>query len=402
MVGRLFSDEEVAFIAKTYRIVVLSLCATTTMNTSVADAIMAVSARLKAVNPSIKVLQYFNMQEWACYLPTDPQYATFLAHPEWWLRDDNGVPVSSGGPLGLHQYDFTNRAAVEHWLAMPTEDANGTALVDGFLLDGAGGYNDPQNVSASRAETLKLAMWRAVGQMQKQLAARPDGGIVVANGMIGGAIDPHVDDPFNLGVLEYAGGVENERGTPTFELVNGTNGAFLKDDVAANLAAIERASQLSNGTKVVAVNYWAGPFIGFHTGGGQGDNSNGFPVFAPGDPVNHTPNGTRAEVIKGWQAILQRWLPFNLAMFLSVAGPGTYFTQMVWYASFEGFVACPQAPDTCCAPAPFYPEMHRPLGLPMGPRVQVSSYKWVRHFEHAVVTVDLDEPLGPGTSIVWN
>ena len=103
----------------------------------------------------------------------------------------------------------------------------------------------------------------------------------------------------------------------------------------------------------------------------------------------------------GWQRQLTKWLPFNLAMFLSVAGPCTYFTQMVWYASFQCFAPCPTAPDTCTAPTPFYPEMHRKLGAPAGPRTQQGKYKWVRHFEHAVVTVVLEEPLGPGTTIVW-
>ena len=28
-------------------------------------------------------------------------------------------------------------------------------------------------------------------------------------------------------------------------------------------------------------------------------------------------------------------------------------------------------------------------------RVQLSKYKWIRHFEHAVVTLDLEDPLDP-------
>ena len=44
---------------------------------------------------------------------------------------------------------------------------------------------------------------------------------------------------------------------------------------------------------------------------------------------------------------------------------------------------------------------HRPLGAPAGPRVQLGPYKWRRDFAHATVTVDLDEPLGPGTNIDW-
>jgi hypothetical protein len=247
---------------------------------------------------------------------------------------------------------------------------------------------------------LKQATWSALGKMQGVLTADSHG-LALANGMIGGAPDPNVDDPYNLGVLQHVNGVENERGTPTFELVDHNTGAFKNDAVAANLAAIEKASELGNGSKVVAVNYWAGPFIGFEKRS-AGNNAAGFPMFAPGDPVNKAPNGTLAEVYQGWQAIQTKWLPFNLAMFLSVAGPSTYFTQMVWYAANQGVLPCPEAPNTCCTPTPFYPAMHNQLGAPAGPRVQLSAYKWVRHFAHATVTVDLDEPLGPGTSIVWS
>ena len=187
------------------------------------------------------------MNQWACYPKSDPDYATFLAHPEWWLRDDNGNAVLAA-VSGSPQYDFTNPAGVQHWLAMPIAGLDG--VIDGFLFDGGAIYNQPANVSASRAAALEQGMWSAIGSMQQRLTAA-NGGLALANGMIGGPINPHTpDDPYNLGVLAHADGIENERGTPTFELVNHTSGAFLNDGVAANLAAIERASQLANGTKV--------------------------------------------------------------------------------------------------------------------------------------------------------
>jgi hypothetical protein len=46
---------------------------------SVADTIIDVAARLKALAPGIKALQYFNMQQWACYDRAEPAYAAFLA-----------------------------------------------------------------------------------------------------------------------------------------------------------------------------------------------------------------------------------------------------------------------------------------------------------------------------------
>ena len=225
--------------------------------------------------------------------------------------------------------------------------------------------------------------------MQQRLSAA-NGGLCLANGMVGGAIDPFVNDPFNIGVLNFSNGVENERGTPAFEYVDPSTGAFRLDAIAKNLAAVE---EVSNGTKAVFVNYWAGPITGF---------AGGWPKYAPNDANNHTPNGTKAEVARGWAKLLQTWLSFNLASFLTVAGPSTYFTQMVWYASFQGFLPCPTAPDSCSTPQPFYPELFKPLGPPAGPRKQAGPYRWVRQFEHAVVTLDLTDPLGPGTSIVWS
>lgn len=246
MDGGVFSGTDVAFIASTYRVVVISACLGS--NASVALTIMGVAAQIKALNPSVKVLQYWNMQQWACYSEGEPDYADFLSHPSWWLLDDNGVPVINNGSP---QYDWQNPAAVHHWLEMPVA-VNGTVILDGFLLDGAAIYDPETDINPNRTEALKLAKWSAVGLMQERLSAI-NGGLVIANGMAGGTIDPFVDDPFNLGVLAFANGMENERATPTFEYVDPSTGAFNKSLVAANLAAVEQAGQLmANGTKVIA------------------------------------------------------------------------------------------------------------------------------------------------------
>jgi hypothetical protein len=386
--GGVFSDDTVTFAAQTYRIIVISACLGTN-NASVSTTIAGVAARLKAANPSVKVLQYFNTQQWACYNRDEPAYALFLSHPEWFLRDDAGNPVLNNGSP---EYDFSVPAAADNFVAMPVAPE----AIDGFLLDGAAVYQPETGVSAARAEAQKLAKWAAVGRLQARLTAL-NGGILLTNGMAGGPIDPFVNDPFNLGVLAFADAIENERGSPAFEQVDGVTGALKKDAVAANLAAIESAATLANGTKVVAINTWPGPITRFP---GASDATHDWPAYAPGDPTNRAPNGTTAQVVAGWTALLEQWLPFNLAAFLTVAGPSSYFSQAVWYAAFQGFAPCPSSPGTCVDPT--YPDLSRPLGPPLGPRTRVDTYTWVRHFEHAVVTLDLNDPLGPGTSIVWD
>ena len=82
---------------------------------------------------------------------------------------------------------------------------------------------------------------------------------------------------------------------------------------------------------------------------------------------------------------------FTLAAFLAVAGDSSFFS----YASNSAHNSYEMGYT------PWREEYGWPLGKPLGPRKQLGGYKWVRRFEHAVVTVDLDEPLGPGTAIEW-
>ena len=104
----------------------------------------------------------------------------------------------------------------------------------------------------------------------------------------------------------------------------------------------------------------------------------------------------------GWKAELVKWLPFNLASFLIVAERNTWFSQAVWYADFQGFMPCSNAPQTCTFDPSFYGNyLKKPLGPPKGKRVKVGAYRWVRQFESATVTLDLTKPLD-GTSITFH
>ena len=113
-------------------------------------------------------------------------------------------------------------------------------------------------------------------------------------------------------------------------------------------------------------------------------------------------NCTAAEHYKGWQDELDKWLPFNLASFLSVAQANTWFTQAVWYQDNQGFAPCRSDPGSCAFDPSFYSDyLKQPLGRPLNVRAKVGDYKWVREFEHATVTVDLNSPL-EGSTIVFH
>ena len=105
----------------------------------------------------------------------------------------------------------------------------------------------------------------------------------------------------------------------------------------------------------------------------------------------------------GWKKALAKYLPFNLAAFLSVATPTTWFTQAVWYADDQGFYTCPDAPTTCAAPEDFYADyLQKPLGKPLGARKAAGPYKWTREFEHASVTLDLNGDPVEGSGITFH
>ena len=99
LANRGLTDEQVEMVANTYKIVVLSmwvvvadifnvmqsiLCVLICMrvftrcvgdlNVSVSETLRNISMRLKAVTPTIKVIQYFNVELWACYEASDPWY----------------------------------------------------------------------------------------------------------------------------------------------------------------------------------------------------------------------------------------------------------------------------------------------------------------------------------------
>eukprot|EP00041_Stephanoeca_diplocostata_P014850 m.280754 g.280754 ORF g.280754 m.280754 type:complete len:474 (+) comp19828_c0_seq3:363-1784(+) len=382
MVGSLLSDAQAQFVAKTYKIVTLSFCPGG-LNATTRGGVYQTAKQLKAINPDVKILMYWSACQGglACYAKTDEVYQTFMSHSDWWLHDDYGNAVQ---PLRI---DVTNDAAVAWWVSIPLGGPDGPQLLDGILADCAG-YDVIPNISSTRLQSLLTGKLAMLGRMQQVFTAA-NGGLVLGNGLAGGPINP--EDPHNMRILNHTNGVENEH-FAVFEQVNATSGALLKDKVTAGLAAIEAAATVDNSSKIVCGNFWPGPYIGF---------KNGWPIFAPEDPHNKAPTGTSAEIYQGWQAQLEKYLTFNLAAFLTVAGSNTYFTYFVWYPTWEGFVECSAAPSTCAAPPQWYPLMAKQLGPPTGARVQTAAYRWQRTFAHAVVTLDLDDPLGAGTSIVW-
>jgi hypothetical protein len=332
------------------------------------------------------------------------------------LKDDNGVVVGhkdSTHPAGQPRIDWTIQAAADWWVSVPLKGYNGTSsaeaanLIDGVLADGAGFESIP-NITAARLQTLNNAKLGMLQKLQQQFDAVGRGGVVFANGLSEYDQDPQ--DPHNKRLLAAVQGVQNEH-YAAFEQVL-SNGSLNLPKVADVLDNIEWAS-LSNvhgapgwclGCKQIFSSHWAGPYVGFSTESGL---SKGWPKYHDnsqpcGSNSTQGANCTAAQHMMGWRDELIKWLPFNLASFLSVAQQNTWFTLAVWYSDNQGFAPCPDNPASCAFDPSFYSDyLKQPLGKPLNVRQKVGYYKWTREFEHATVTVDLTSPL-EGTKIVFH
>lgn len=369
----LLTDAQAEFCVEKYKVVSLEKCTGQAQGMLTEKAIYQTAKQLKAKDPNVKVIFYLatDLGGFQCYA----ENKTLTEHPEWWLKDDKGAVVP--GP----KLDWTVPEAREWWVGIPLKgDGNGTFegtptadLIDGVLADGAG-YGTIAGISDARREVLSDAKAAGIGEMQRVMTAA-NGGVVMANGI---SMYASQEDPRNtstedhLSLLKHTDAILNEH-TAVFEAVN-PNGTLNIPLVSRNLDDIVAAA--ANRSKSVFVSTWPGLYTGF---------KNGNPAY----PAGVTTPQSKDE----WRDALRAHFPFAYAVFLSVAEVNTWFFYGgVWYELHQGYVTCPEAPESCMAPPEWYPQLQQSLGAPKGPREPQGYGKWTREFEHASVSVDLVAP----------
>ncbi len=370
------TDAQIKFAASKYRIVSLEKCTGSQNGTKTEEAIYATARRLKDVDPNVKVIFYWatDQQGISCYSAGE----TFAAHTEWHLKDDHGKTVSNG------ILDPTNLAAVAWWVSIPFGGINGTGmykgtpvhnLIDGVLADSAG-YSNFANISLTRLEAIYDAKKKMVGELQNIATAANDG-IVMANGisMYGPPhADPRTPGDNNMEMLKFSAAIMNEH-TAVFESVNKANASLNVALVSQDLDAMENAIKMENGSKTLFIQTWPGLYSGVME----------YPPVANGGEPTPTNN-------EEWRNALRSHYFFAQALVLSIAEANVYwFYGATWYSARGGYLACPENLDSCPAPPEWYPDLKKPLGAPLGPRVETSPYVWTREFEHASVYLNFNE-----------
>jgi hypothetical protein len=330
------------------------------------------AAQLKALNPSLRVLFYLHtdLHNIICYAAS----ARYLASPDWWLRDRNGVVRNDS--FGIPYMNFSVPAARAWWVSIPLNGSGspGASLIDGMLADGTSSTSTAgcadRALALSPAEcAAQVAGKRLMVRDLQAVFDAANGGPVIGNGI---TMYPKDTDQ-NMGTLGDSDGIMAEH-FATFESVLGS-GALNVTRVALFM---QRVGEAAAAGRMVVVATWPGLLVGPTT-------PNGFYSW---------PRGTQPNTTGGWAPVMLQKHTFALAGALTMAHENVWMMYQTWYNGItQGAIPCPANPASCSAPsaAEWYPALYRGLGAPLGPPLRVGN-TWTRNFERAVSVLNLDTP----------
>ncbi|MCP4310332.1 MAG: hypothetical protein GY790_03635 [Bacteroidetes bacterium] len=134
------SDEEIEFVATHSGFVCFEKGHGINVHGSTEKGIEADAARLKKINPDLKVIYY-----WNTFLdyPMYDAHGVYAQHPEWWLRKLDGSLDKKRGDL--MRYDLSNPEVREWW----TEEVRKAVIegsCDGVFMDAFPQITSPANI----------------------------------------------------------------------------------------------------------------------------------------------------------------------------------------------------------------------------------------------------------------
>ena len=334
---------------------------------------------LKNINPNFKFLVYQNAELGPL---TQEATQTINAHPEWWSRDDDGVPLRTKQGYKLNHTQPDARAWYTNY-PLHVFGSDAKELLDGIFNDGMGYTpNGLHNTNLARQDQWFAGKMKMADESRK-VYADLNGGEIWGNGALGVTARYHnftynghlVDwrtsmDHLDTGFLEGAG---------SFWYQNHTTGEWIPDFFQLFLEGVINASTAG---KTVVLHFSPGP---------------SFPplLFYPPNPspsynkfiaLNWDGSRKIPTTADGVRQAAADVLVQALAPFLIVANEHVFLQYAWFYEMQDGNIPCPDGVE-CGMPSSWYPEFSRPLGAPTGPAKR-DGYVWTREFEHASVYVD--------------
>jgi hypothetical protein len=326
------SDSELRFVAEASDFVCLEKGHGRGRSGSTEKGIAFDAKRLKALNPRMKVLFYWNT---FLNYPLYDACQTVASHPKWIFRDKSGNPIYKTGTL--EQYNLLNPEFRQWWASIA-----GKAITeygcDGIFMDAVNQAKRPIWMKRGWGEGNENTLTQAVVDMMRLVSKQMgEDALLIYNGIR--SSDP-AGNTTGKEYLPYSDGVMVEHFT-AFHSQN-------KESIAADIEAINTASSMG---KTVVVKAWPDPTFNW-------TNKEKMRI-----PSNELADEARKKII------------FSLACFLIAAQENCYFSYSWGWREQHGSLVD-------------YPEFHKPLGKPKG-KAKKENWVYTRTYEHASVWVDL-------------
>jgi len=326
--GDLLTKKEAKFIASRSNFVVLEKAHGFPKYKYSEDAIAADAEVLKALNPNMKVVFY-----WNAFLDYNMYRAhnTYQKHPDWWLKQKNGhLDLKSER---TKRYDLSN-PEVRNWWSDVAKTNLDNKNIDGVFFDGLVQVTNPGNKQLWGTEKFD-AIQQGLKDLIKETRAKiGDEKLIVYNGIRSTPIRNSENDfpDFTDAVMIEHFGYFNSK----------TKENMLKD--------IQEMEQAGKSGKIVVFKTW---------------------------PENAWLNKAFMKTSEKEKEIISNaHLNFALASFLAGAQKHSYFIYNWGYRLKMGSLL-------------WYPEFDKPLGKPLND-MQVDGYILTRNYEHASIWVDLE------------
>lgn len=326
------SESELRFVAELSDFVCLEKGHGQGRSGSTEKGIALDANRLKALNPKMKVLFYWNT---FLNYPLYDACQEVAKHPEWIFRDKKGQAIYKTGTL--EQYNLLN-PEFRQWWASIAEKAVTEYGCDGIFMDAVNQAKRPVWMKRGWGQGNEALLTEAVVDMMR-LARKAMGNdaLLLYNGIR--SMDP-AGSTSGAEYLAHASGVMVEHFTAFH--------SQSKESIDADIKTINTAASMG---KTVVVKGWPDPTFNW---------TNKEKMRIPSDVLA---DQARKKII------------FPLACFLIAAQENCYFCYSWGWRKQHGSLVD-------------YPEFHKPLGKPKG-QAKKEGWVYTRFYEHASVWVDL-------------
>jgi hypothetical protein len=324
----LFTQEEATFLASHSGLIFLEKGHAIQQLGTTEKGIEMQARLLKAVNPDVKVIFY-----WNTFLdyPLYDAHEVYEQHPEWWLRTTDGELDLKQGRL--RRYDLSNKE-VRSWWTGVAKDAVVGGTTDGVFMDAFPQILSKANITLwgqEKYDAVVQGLWEILDETRAAIGHQ---NLIFYNGIrstTSGTIGPEYLSIADGAMIEHFGHFQSGS----------------KESMQADIEAMIKAGEQG---KIIVFKAWPG--------------------------YTWLDESFMEKSYQEKVDISRENIGFPLACFLVGAQKYAYFCYTWGYREDHGAFA-------------WYDEFDKPLGKPLSAAVR-DGFSYSREFEYATVWVDLE------------